>query len=199
MSNTYSADYSDLYNWIMPEVPNCPPPLIDQHIYAAFRQFCRDTNAWNETQPLLTIRANVATYPIDLPTSYASVWSVMRVQRNNRTLRPVTDYTIDAADLTLTGVPSQDEANALEIRAAFSPVFGTGKLPRHILNDWGHDIATRVKADLMKMPDKTWTNLQQAMLYAQEAYNAYANAKIKVQRELAANRAMFMKPKHPWV
>jgi len=195
--STSTVNYSDLYPWIMPEVPNCPAPMVDQEIFNALRDFCRDTHAWNEILEPLTIRSGKTLYPIDNPfEEYGSVWSVMYIERNRRRLRPVVDYVADKCEVTLRCTPSADDPKALVIRVAFDPVFGQTIISRCLFNDWGNKIAVSVKSRLMLMQGKTWTNEKMGAVYRTDAYNDFANAKIKVMNEMSNNKESMVRPMH---
>lgn len=192
MSDT--VPYSDLYPWIMPEVPNCPAALIDQELFNALRDFCRDTHAWNEVLPLMTLRAAVTTYPIDSPHPHGKVWSVMYAERNGRRMRPAADYHADPCTIILTCAPGTTEANALGVRVAYEPVFGQQVMARCVFETWGNKIAVSVKSRLMLMPGKTWTSERQGAMYRSDAYNEFANAKIKVMNEMSTNKEGRVRP-----
>lgn len=191
-----SLPFSSLHALIMPEVPNCPIPLINQSIFICLQKFCRETHAWNEELEPLSIRADVAVYPIDIPYDYARLWSIMTVKRNERELRPCVDYKMQDNDLSLITTPAQSEARSLVIRAAFDPAIGTELISESLYNDWAIEIADAVKSRLMLMPEKTWSNPTLGAVYRSDAINGMANAKIKVMNENSLNRKNRVSPRH---
>lgn len=59
--------WSDLYQDILPHVPGCPEPLLDDAIRRAAVQFCRESHIWIEQISNVYVFKNVTRYSLDIP------------------------------------------------------------------------------------------------------------------------------------
>lgn len=58
---------TDLYPFISPELPGCPPAIMLQALQRSARQFCQDSDAWRETLAPIAVVDHQEDYRIDLP------------------------------------------------------------------------------------------------------------------------------------
>ena len=66
MASDTTTDYSELYQYMMPELPSCDSGLILQHIQRAFIDFCRRTQRYQRKLDPITIQIGTREYELDV-------------------------------------------------------------------------------------------------------------------------------------
>lgn len=179
------AALSDFYPHILPEVPECPRPLVDFAIRNTLIDFCKETKIWVQALTPVDAVALQMDYALTPPTDTELV-RIERVRYDGATLTPKTQDQLDAiypngwADLTgtpeycaITGVdtfslipaPTDALTGAIAIRSSLMPSASGAVCPDLILRRYAVQIASGVKAALMLMPEKRWTNADLAEVY----------------------------------
>jgi hypothetical protein len=57
--------YDELMPMVLPELRNCPEPLVRQALERAGRAFCRHTSVWQKTLEEIDVVADEAEYALD--------------------------------------------------------------------------------------------------------------------------------------
>ena len=90
--------------------------------------------------------------------------------------------------LTLSGTPSADATDGLEITAVLVPLLTATSLPQSIMDHYGMDICSGVKWHLMRQKGRPWSDPMVAMDYRQEYWNAVAAARVRTGKGLKNTR-----------
>ncbi len=78
------ATWSDLHPDVLPYVPGCPDPVLDQEIRQAAIEFFRRTRVWTEWLEPIYAAANLREYDLDLPAGS----EVVRIEQATRNGAP---------------------------------------------------------------------------------------------------------------
>lgn len=175
---------TDLYEFIIPEVPDCPKSIILQHIRLVLRDFCRRTQCWTvELDPILLVNT-VDEYEFDgLIPSFAECDTIRRLELNDVELTPVTDWKFTSkTSIKLTATPTADTnvANGetgLEIEAVLLPIKAATIIDGDLYDSHYETWASLVKAKLMMMPKKLWSNPQLGAYYKEQGYWGMSDAR----------------------
>lgn len=197
--------FSTLYPDILIEVPGCPLPLVKHHIIQVLADFCTETRILKETLPGINVVANTAQYPLSatlpgyVPVRTEEAWlngeplDPADVDQLNATLTnwrtetgsPAVFVDEDATGtLTLVPVPDTSIATGLVARISYTLdlVSPPTTFPEILYRNHAKGLAAGVKARLMDMPGKTWSNPELAAKRELEYKQAIATAKSKGDR-----------------
>lgn len=171
-------NWSDLYYLAFPELPGCPQALVDQAMYAASREFCDRSRAWEEDLTINLV-ADQASYSLK-PKWQASVEVVKDVRIN--TAAGVTagtpgtriddrEYSVTRSDsgsmakieLSDTYTPSESITSGMTLTAILVPDAGEHQLPTWFMQRHYEAILGMMLADLMtRHEDDAWFNPSRA-------------------------------------
>jgi hypothetical protein len=185
--------YTLLYDDVMPELPGCDLPLALHHIKRTCNDFYDSTMCSRETLALMDVTVNVPTYAI-VPSDSANfdVDRVLEVRLLNgsryKKLDPTkrstldifcedwdtqtgtpTQYLQDAVNsVTLVKIPDTTITGGLKVTIAKVPLYAGAGIDDDIFAAYAETLAKGVKARLMRMAKKPWTNQVQGATYAKE-------------------------------
>lgn len=160
------AALSALYPDILPYVPGCPDPMLDQEIRRAAREFFERARAWDDWLASITTLANVRSYTITAPTD-AEVYRVKKATLDGQPL-PVEIWreqdtepeTVEGVDkrvvthdrrvLVLARNPAAGQV--LKVQVALMPTRSAATIPDALLDQYGDAIAEGAKYRLMRVP-----------------------------------------------
>jgi hypothetical protein len=192
-----ATTFNDLLNLVLPEVPGCPTALAVQHLQMAARQFCADSEAWQEKLEAIDLVADDVTYTLT-PAYDAEIRRVTDVWI--RTAADVTagddgtllvfdkyEYAPAGSVLTLddTVEPQEAVTDGLVVKVVLVPYLVTnvdsiavqGGISATFLNYWAEPIMARTKHTLMRMVRTAWANPQMAGVYQSEYLDGVSRAK----------------------
>lgn len=167
-------DWPGLHELAFPELPGCPQALVDQAMYAASREFCARSRAWEE-KLTINLLADQAEYALK-PKWQASVEGVKDVRIN--TAAGVTagtpgnriddrEWAVTRSDsgsmakieLSETYTPSESITSGMTLTAILVPDAGEHQLPTWFLQRHYEAILGMTLADLMtRHEDDAWYN-----------------------------------------
>lgn len=195
---------SVLVNDVLPEVLGCPYPLIETRVKDVLADFCEGTDAYNSG-----FRKNVlATDPttpnrqitVAVPAAFAE-WKPsdilgLRIDGvpYDTKRRVIIDDLTNIADIEENRVKFWYPATAASIimypfnavavqvylQVAFKPLTTVTSVEDTFYQEWRDAIASGVKARLMVMPRKPWTNAQLSSHYQDRYDDAKSSAIISV-------------------
>jgi hypothetical protein len=167
-------------------VEGCPEITARRHLIQAAIHFCRITQAWMEVLDPAPIADKVATYELDLPTGtrlvmVREVWGphyaltpkslpeVVRIIPAWQTQEGEPQFynMLTWNELRIYPIPvNPPDGFALTVRAAVAPADTATDIPAAIAQRYRDAILARAKMTLMSMPNKAWTNVDQATINA---------------------------------
>lgn len=198
---------SALYSRILPFVPGCPEPAVDQAVMDAAFEFARKTQLVFTIEAPIPLVDSQATY--QLPAVSGLDTDLIRgVYLGARELDQVTPTSLRdrlpnwqtaesneptiyscfgaAGTITVYPKPVGVTGQALRIVASWVPSFTAATLPDELVSTYGRDIAEGAKALLMMMPERKWTNLPLAGVAQGKFDTAISEGRIRAIHAKAA-------------
>ncbi len=157
---------STLYPRVLPYVPGCPDPMLDQEINLAAAEFLRDSRAWVEWLDAITVSGSTREYDLDLPTGSAvvdlyratcngspiGILSFLSQEKNPATSENASLGIVTGDKVTITLTRSLAAGSRLEIQAALMPSPAAQTLPDAILAQHADAISSLARYRLMRVP-----------------------------------------------
>jgi hypothetical protein len=190
---------SDLYAMIQGEVNGCPNALITQHLQQALRKFCEETEAFTEKLAAINLVDEDVTYVLTPAHTSCEIRRILKVwirtatdvtNGDDGTLLEYDDYEFDPVTKTLTlddsKEPTENVTGGLVVEVVLVPflvtdLHATTAIPAAFLNLWAEAVMAFAKYTLMRMPRKSWTNPELAMLYLAEYRDGVSRAKTETE------------------
>lgn len=171
---------SAFYPRILPYLPNCPEPLVDQVLVNAAIEFAEASLTLRQNLDSFNTVVGKVDYDLDPPTRYHEINRVMGVTLNGKELRPglfeairndlptataiprgfYTDRTDNTFTLRLS--PPPDKAYPVVVAVTLRPARDTTQLDDDFYNIWIDPIVSGAIARAMQIPDQPFTNLPRA-------------------------------------
>lgn len=193
-----ASQLSDLYPHMIPELPDCPAPLLLQALQQAARTFCERSQTWVETLASVDLEDGVLEYSLS-PDWDARIQTVEEVRINSEAgvdagdKGAVQDMSLIAWDpdeqvLTLDASmePADDVTDGLEVDVCLVPLLDTTEVPEWLLNRYAEGITGYAMWYLLKMPSKRWSNPDLAQVYWAQYRGQLTRAKAERQRKYRA-------------
>lgn len=172
---------SSLLNFIHAELPSCPAELQKMAAYRVVRDFCDQTELWEEDT--VAQDTTVGQTEFRIPSgSDAFAKRVTNVELNGSDLDAVEDYTFSeqTQKVTLTDAITATDAGTGKFIATVIrvPNMGCESMPSWILERYAEGIIAAIKATLMEMPGERWSNPQRAFQLRLMEHNARIQARV---------------------
>lgn len=150
--------WSDLFPRILPHVPGCPEPLVEDVVRQTAIAFCRETKVWEEQLENVYPVAGITKYALNLPdeTSVLSIASAVQGKTSTDEGESLTPTLNVFNALTFDSSMSPDNG-PIEVRAILKPSEDSSGMPDRI--GYGYDTAIihGAIASLVVMPKKDWS------------------------------------------
>lgn len=177
-----SADTVSIESLVGPMMLDCPIPIASQGILWAAIEFCERTRCWHESK---SITVNAGTQHVALtPTATGLIMDVGEVTWGDSLLSPVTRQDADQILVkeptgepyafyrpnpgTLSLAPVATSQGALGLTMYLSPVRTATTLPKMLYDLYWDAIEPGALWRLMKVPNRPWTDANQAVFQKQE-------------------------------
>ena len=171
---------SAFYPRILPYLPNCPEPLVDQVLVNAAIEFAEASLTLRQNLDSFNTVVGKVDYDLDPPTRNHDINRVMGVTLNGKELRPglfeairndlptataiprgfYTDRTDNTFTLRLS--PPPDKVYSVTVAVALRPARNATQLVDDLFNIWIDPIVAGAIARAMQIPDQPFTNLPRA-------------------------------------
>ncbi len=177
---------TEFYARVMPELPNCPKPMILPAIRDVTRAFCRKTLAWQEELDAIKVVEDLADYDLDIPGG-TNLVGVVLVTVDEVVIDPTTDYAEDIANKTVTLIPTPgantaDGEDGMVVTVALEPSLTADSIRADIYSRHGETLAYGIMGRLMVMPKKSWTNPQLGTYYTNIFFDRMGEETAEVKR-----------------
>jgi hypothetical protein len=191
------------------EVPGCPQPLIEHHAMHAVSLFCKETRRLRETLPAVSVVANQGAYSVTPSSPNFKVVRVENVLLNGEPLAPISESELDAEmpdwrtqtgvpclfvwydeKLQLVPAPSTAATDALVVRISYTldvSVSQTG-FDKLLYQEYSDGLAAGIKARLMAIPGRGWSNPELAAFYQTAFKVAIAKGRLDASGGLTRSR-----------
>jgi hypothetical protein len=177
--------------YIVQYVPACPSFTIKSQTLVIADDFCRRTGIW-KIKVTGTAVGGETTIDVtsDLPTNSQIIRAELLLNRNQY-------YNWDIASNVITFDDELTENDEYEISLFFAPTKTANSLPDFLYNNWFLALASGVKADIMLMPAKEWSNPQLAAVEKQ-AYMYYVGQAKGLSSRRHKHQSQFMTIRSSW-
>ena len=177
--------WADFHPYVLPDVPGCPEPMLDQALRETARDFCTRTKAWAEWMDPLTASSARALYEFE-PDAGTEVVAALAATVGEDGYAVIGAQALPAAwqdgkqgcvkDKTLIHVsskefilyPAPSAGQRITLQLALRPTMAGTGVGDVIFDEFAEAIAAGAKAKLMARPRKEWTDLQSAAMYGME-------------------------------
>lgn len=151
--------WSDLFNDILPHVPGCPEPMLEDAIRRTAIRFCRDSHIWEEELQSIYLAAGVDRYELELPeeTEVLSLMSSIQRTAPDEKGQEVWPSINVFGLLHFSPLPDPDKG-PVEIRAILKPSKDATGVPDRIGLDYSEALIHGTIATLQEIPGRDWSN-----------------------------------------
>lgn len=195
--------WSDFHGLIVPEVRDCPPPVIDAQLRRTAIEFCRTTQVWIADLETINTDLGVGTYDLvstdqdGSPCGISQLWLDEELQTYipfaqmsryatywpKEVGEPVGYTQISETTVTLYKIPPASAE--VKMLGVLRPAANSLGIPDWIGDKYFDELIAGTKARLMSMVGMTWSNPQGATLYG----GIYKGDSIAVAQARATARA----------
>ena len=188
---------SAFYPRILPYLPGCSEPMVDQVLVNAAIEFAENSMTLRQNlDPFNTIAGRVQ-YDLYPPTSNHDINRVMGVTLDGAELRPgmfeairndlptgkakPRGFYTDRTDSTFTLMlsPPPDDSYQVVVAATLRPTRGATQLDDDLYNIWIDPIVSGAIARAMQVPDQPFTNFAQAQYLLDSAAKQTISSRIE--------------------
>ena len=157
------AALSTLYPQLVPELTQCPTPILKQALEQASRDFCRDTSAWRADLTAIPTVADQAVYTLTSDEAEAVIHQVLRCDVDTT---EDWRYTVDrrAGTIELDPAP-QTTGDDIELEVVYQPLATVTALPDFLMDRYQHLLVYRVLSRLKSRRRTPWNDPDGARYY----------------------------------
>ena len=188
---------SAFYSRILPHVPGCSEPLVDQLLVRAAIEFCEATNVLRQDLDPFYTRAGAIEYDLDLPSRNHDLARIMSVSvagtnisaglseampnaLSTQRAKPMGFYTNRANSvLTIHLYPIPDGKYSVITNVALRPHRAATELDDDLYNIWIDPIVANAIGYAMLIPDQSFTNPAQAATLFEVAARQTAASRVE--------------------
>lgn len=189
-------------------VQKCPVPLMVNALRQAAIDFCKEAKVWKQSDITFSTAAGTSAYVLAAPAN-SDICSIVMVKYGDDRLLPVFNEEMDelpSSDsgqptrftfeepMTVTFWPTPDAVGTVTVKAALQPVYNASQVPDFLLSRYKEGIVARAKAELMKIPDKPWTDFGLSQACEQDFKRAVNEATISVNKG-GTRKSMTVRPR----
>ena len=161
---------TDLYPHIKPEVPGCEESLILLKIRSKLLHFFVETKAWVYEMDPFKVKEGETDYDLEWPQDVSNIETIKTLTLNEVEQSPGIDYTISCCRtmVSLVVEPSADTAateEGVKVTLILKPRSNIQQINTCMYEEWYQTWAWGVMSDLMKMPNKKWTDKAASVEY----------------------------------
>lgn len=181
--------FNSVVQRLIPHVPGCPHPIVEQYVRDAAIDCCERSLSWRYMQPLIRLTPGVYDYPYELPTQ-ADIHAFLTVTLNDRpmhveTLETITarfpgwpDYDpasrgtprhifqLDSRNFGVLPIPDDTQIYDLRMVVALKPLRDANRMNKNALDELENAIMHGALKQLLLMPDKNWSDPRLASFHA---------------------------------
>lgn len=165
-------------------VTGCSDTLIENSIRSAVIELCERASVYQAELDAVTTVANIYEYDLESP-SGTSVHKIVWVAHQGIDLEPVTTTLLQqrlpnwreqngtpayyiqqgSASFWLAPVPSVSSVSSTTVRAVLKPTHSSSACDNDVMNDYRDTIVNGALFRLLRIPNKSWTDLSGAQVY----------------------------------
>lgn len=197
--------WKDFFPLILPEVADCPEPVVEAHLRRTAIEFANDTAVWTADADPISVVAGQGTYDLDSPETDSVVCGVSELWYAGKRIKFIplaqmrrygTHWPSDKGEVvgftqrtentvTLYKTPTAALANAINATVILRPSPTAAGVPDWLGQKYMDTLVAGAKARLMAMVGMPWSHAQGATLYG----GIYNGDSLSVASARATSRA----------
>lgn len=191
--------WSSFYQYVAPDVYECPEITMEIAVRDAAIEFCRRTFVWQEMlDPVITIK-NISEYDLEMP-SGTVVEHVLEAICDGRELTAVKLRDLPTNRDTFVGKPTAyslmfgdqvklypvpDNKGLLRLMVALTPSSTASGIDSTLFERYKEVIAHGAKHRLMSVPSKSWSNPAAAQYHMTQFMRGIGEARIRADNNMS--------------
>jgi hypothetical protein len=202
--------FIDIVNRLLPSVPGCPTPVVENYVRDAAIEACERTLAWRYEQPRIRLVVGAHDYVYECP-SDAEVHAFITATVNDEMLTPVTLDKIyelypkwpnqpttsrakpkyitqlDPDHFSVAPVPDDTESYDVRMIVCLKPLRTADSMDKSVLDELENVIMHGALQHLLVLPDNSWSDRELASYHAKQF--AFKLSERRARANLGAGRA----------
>lgn len=193
------SKWSSFYQYVAPDVFECPQITMDIAIRDSAIEFCRRTQVWQEQLDDIQTIAGVSTYDLGNQSSVI-VEQVLEALCDGRILEPVKFRDLPANRDTRTGestvysmmfgdqvrlYPIPQSSGKLSLTVVYTPSNSSTGIDSTLFERYKEIIAHGAKHRLMTVPNKSWSNPALAQYHMTQFMRGIGEARIRKDNDMS--------------
>jgi hypothetical protein len=200
------ADYNEWDDELIATLPGATQDLIDQQVARVVQDFCRKSGAWIVESPLTKIKAGSDTYNFSRISQGKAIHTlsvtvegkiIPLVDRRPANATAVGNfaYVKTPGIIILHPEPAEDKDEALSVTCSYMPIYDATTLPDEFGTHWYEHILNGVKARMMAMPGKPFSNIQLATYHKTLYISGISEARDEARRRFSTAETSWAFPR----
>jgi len=205
-----TRNFSDIVNRLLPSVPGCPTPVVEDYVRDAAIEACERTLAWRYEQPRIRLTVGAHDYAYESP-SDAEVHAFITATVNDEILEPVTldklyelypkwpnqptdnrakpryIAQLDPDHFSVAPVPDSAETYDIRMIVCLKPLRSATSMDKTVLDELENVIMHGALQHLLVLPDNSWSDRELASYHAKQF--AFKLLERRARANLGAGRA----------
>lgn len=192
------AAFSSLVKEVLPYVPFCPDPLVEQNLRSATIEFCERSKAYVLDMDAFNTISGVYEYDFDIPTG-TEVHQVLQMTYDGRDMDPISPRSLEVnypdwrdrtgrphvylqkTPSTFWLVPVPQGSFPVIASVALKPSRTSNNIDTTISNQYRDGIIYGTLYRLLRMPGREWTNVNAAREYLAQFNNEITQAELRAR------------------
>jgi hypothetical protein len=188
---------SAFYSRILPHLPGCPEPVVDQMLLTSAIEFCEKSQVLRQNLDPFSTVADIGEYDLDSPSAQLIISRVLGVTADGIPLvgdmaesfpryLPVdsgipSSFYVDRTDsqFVLRLLPTPDDVYRLVTTVALRPAMTATQLEDDLYNRWVEPVVSGAIYRAMLLPDQPFTNYARASQVQMETARHITNSRIE--------------------
>lgn len=191
--------WSAFFQYVAPDVYECPEITMEIAIRDAAAEFCRRTFVWQEVlDPIVTVK-NISDYDLETATG-TLVEHVIEAVCDGKELTAVKLRDLPTNRDTFVGkpaaytllfgdqvkiYPAPDAKGSLRLIVALSPSSSSTGIDQTVFERYKEIIASGAKHRLMNVPSKSWSNPALAQYHLTQFMRGVGEARIRIDNNMS--------------
>lgn len=192
------AAFSSLVKEVLPYVPFCPDPLIEQNLRSATIEFCERSKAYVLDMDAFNTTSGVYEYDFDIPTG-TEVHQVLQMTYDGRDMDPISPRSLELnypdwrdrtgrphvylqkTPSTFWLVPVPQGSFPVIVSVALKPSRTSNNIDTTVSNQYRDGIIYGTLYRLLRMPGREWTDISAAREYLAQFNNEITQAELRAR------------------
>ncbi|SDZ85968.1 phage adaptor protein [Nitrosospira multiformis] len=190
--------WSDFYDLLMPDLPECPAAAADSALRQSSVAFCEQSLAWQTKHQPVLVMGGIAEYSFSPPEG-TEIHAIINAVLDGEEIEPfaceknITIWSrqtgkpryVLGGPSSLTLIPTPNSNGVLAIRVALKPSATSAGIDDELFHEYREAITHGAMGRLMLSPKKPYTNIQLAPYHQQQFIIKTAAAGMRVARSYA--------------